>query len=267
MVMFATSETRLESAQAVLPDGLRLHYVHAGPQQGPAVILLHGTSDSSFSFSRVLPLLPAHLRVVSVDQRGHGRSDRPASGYSMDAFASDLLALMDVLRIDRAAVVGHSMGSFIARRAAEKAPHRISRLVLVGTAMTPRNRVIGDLVAATTTLADPVDETFIREFQASTIRRPVPSSFFEEVVAESKRLPAHVWRQSAAGMWNYQPQWPITCPTAIIGGALDTVFSVEEQTEVFIATERSTLHIEPGVGHTIHWEAPERFVDLAFGEG
>ncbi len=266
MVMFATREMPLESAQAVLPDGLRLHYVHAGPQQGPAVILLHGMSDSSFSFSRVLPLMPAHLRVVSVDQRGHGRSDRPASGYSMDAFASDLLALMDVLRIDRATVVGHSMGSFIARRAAEKAPHRISRMILIGTAMTPRNRVIEELVATTKSLSDPVDETFIREFQASTIHRPIPSAFFEEVVTESKRLPAHVWRQSVAGMWNYRPQWPITCPTSIIGGAHDAVFSDEEQTEVFIATERSTLHIEPGVGHAFHWEAPERFVDLAFGE-
>jgi non-heme chloroperoxidase len=264
MVTFATIERRYDAAQVVLPGGVRLNYVHGGPTDGPAVIMLHGASDSSFSFSRVLPLMPAHLRVVAVDQRGHGSSDRPAFGYSMDTFASDLLALMDALLIDRATIVGHSMGSFIARRAAEKAPDRITRLVLLGSAINARNAVIKELLATTEALTDPVNEGFIREFQASTIARPVPSAFFEQVVAESRKLPARVWRQSFAGLWDYQPQWPITCPTTILGGTLDAVFSADEHTALFRATERSTLHLEPGIGHTLHWEAPERFVELAF---
>jgi non-heme chloroperoxidase len=265
MVTLATAETtQYEVAQVVVPGGVRLNYVHGGPKNGPAVIMLHGTSDSSFSFSRVLPLMPSHLRVIAVDQRGHGNSDRPAFGYSMDAFASDLLALMNALQIDRATIVGHSMGSFIARRAAEKAPGRIRRLVLVGSAMSPQNAVIADLLQTVQTLTDPVDEQFIREFQASTLARPVPPEFFEQVVAESQKLPARVWRQSVAGLLDYRPQWPIVCPTTILGGDLDAVFSVEEQTRLFTATEHSTLHIERGVGHTLHWEAPERFVALAF---
>lgn len=264
MVTFATHARDYETAQVVLPGGLRLNYVQGGPADGPAVLLLHGMSDSSFSFSRVLPLMPAHLRVVAVDQRGHGRSDRPALGYSMDAFASDLLSLMDALLIDRATVVGHCMGSFIARRAAEKAPDRIARLVLLGTALTARNAVIRDLMTAAESLTDPIDETFIREFQASTIGRPVPPAFFEQVVAESGLLPAHAWRQAIAGLLDYQPQWPITVPTTILGGELDSVFSPSEHAALFTATERSTLHIEPGIGHALHWEAPERFVSLAF---
>jgi pimeloyl-ACP methyl ester carboxylesterase len=182
----------------------------------------------------------------------------------MDAFAGDLLALMDALYIDRATVVGHSMGSFVARRAAERAPDRITRLVLLGTAMSPRNPVTAELETAVATLTDPVDETFIREFQASTLYRPVPPAFFEQVIAEAKKLPAHVWRDATAGMNAYQPQWPITCPTTIIGGDKDAVFSADEQASVFLATERSTLHIESGVGHALHWEVPERFVALAF---
>jgi non-heme chloroperoxidase len=264
MVTFATVETRYDTARVVLPGGVRLNYVYGGPPDGPAVLFLHGLSDSSFSFSRVLPLLPAHLRVVAVDQRGHGNSDRPAWGYSMDAFASDLLALMDALQIDRATIVGHSMGSFVARRTAEKAPDRVARLVLVGTAMSTRNPVMQELLVTTQSFSDPVDEGFIREFQASTILRPVPTPFFEQVVAESKKLPARVWQQAVTGLWNYQPRWPITCPTTILGGDQDAVFSVAEQTALFSATEHSTLHIERGIGHTLHWEAPERFVSLAF---
>jgi non-heme chloroperoxidase len=264
MVTFATLASPYDTTRVVLPDGTRLHYVHGGPSHGPAVIMLHGLSDSSFSFSRVLPLMPAHLRVVAVDQRGHGHSDRPVRGYSMDTFASDLLALMDALLIDRATIVGHSMGAFVARRAAEKAPNRIERLVLVGTGPTAQNGVIKDLMQVAKSLSDPVDEGFIREFQASTIAQPVPSPFFEQVVAESRKVPAHVWQQSVAGMLEYRPQWPITCPTTILGGELDTVFSAEEHVAFFKATERSTLHLEPDIGHTLHWEAPERFVALAF---
>lgn len=265
MVTFASVETRYDAATVSLPGGVKLNYVHGGPADGPAVIMLHGLSDSAFSFSRVLPLMPAHFRVVAVDQRGHGNSDRPAFGYSVDAFASDLLALMDALQIDRATVVGHSMGSFVARRAAEKAPNRIARLVLIGAALSARNGAVQEVAAAAASMTDPVDEGFIREFQASTIAQPVPAPFFERIVAESKKLPVRVWRQSLAGLLEYQPRWPITCPTTIVGGELDAVFSVAEQTALFTATERSTLHLEPGIGHTLHWEAPQRFVSLAFG--
>ena len=267
MVTFATVETRFEMAKAILPGGLALNYLHGGPKDGDAVILLHGLADSSFSFSRVLPLLPAHLKVVAVDQRGHGDSDRPAFGYTVDTFASDLLALMNVLQIDRATIVGHSMGSFVARRAAERAPDRVARLVLIGTGLTARAKAVRELAETVDSLTDPVDENFIRAFQASTIARPVPEGFFERVVTESKKLPARVWRQAVTGMLDFEPRWPLTCPTTVLGGELDAVFSSEEQAAVFLATERSTLHLEPNVGHTLHWEAPERFVSLAFGVG
>jgi pimeloyl-ACP methyl ester carboxylesterase len=264
MVITAVDETHLETRRATLPSGVTLNYVQRGAVEGPAVVMLHGISDSSFSFSRVMPLMPAHLRAIAVDLRGHGDSDRPAADYSMTAFADDVLALMDTLGIRSATLVGHSMGTFIARRAAEIAPARITRLVLVGSALTARNWVIEDLLTSTESFTDPVDEGFIWDFQASTIRKPVPPEFFLRVVAESRKLPARVWRASVAGMWAFNPQRPIDCPTTILGGDRDTVFSVDEQVELFLSTKQATLHIETGVGHTLHWEAAERFVELAF---
>lgn len=266
MVVTAVEETQFETAQVVLPGGVRINYVHGGAHDGPAVLMLHGVSDSSFSFSRVMPLMPANHRIVAVDLRGHGDSGRPALDYSMSAFATDVLAVMDQLDIGTATLVGHSMGTFIARRAAELAPERISRLVLIGSAVTARNWVIEELLTATESMSDPVDEGFIWEFQSSTIRRPVPPQFFKRVVAESRKLPARVWQAAVAGMWGFNPQRPIACPTTILGGDRDAVFSVDEQVELFLATKRSTLHIEPGIGHTLHWEAPERFIELAFSD-
>jgi pimeloyl-ACP methyl ester carboxylesterase len=264
MATLATPVTRFETSRVALADGLRLNYVHGGAIDGAAVILLHGITDSSFSFSRVMPLMPPGLRLIAPDQRGHGESDRPADGYTMDDFAGDVIGLMDGLGIARATLVGHSMGSFVARCVAERAPERVSRLVLLGTALTSRNAVVADLQAAAELLSDPVDEAFIREFQLGTIHRAVPPAFLERVIAESRKVPARVWRAALAGLVNFQPQWPISCPTTILGGELDAVFSVQEQTALFLATEHSTLRLEPRVGHTLHWEAPERFIALAF---
>jgi pimeloyl-ACP methyl ester carboxylesterase len=265
MLMISTA-ARAENARVVLASGVRLNYLQGGPADGDAVLMLHGVTDSSFSFSRVLPLLPPDVRYVALDQRGHGESDRPAHGYSMDDLALDALQTMDALGLEDAMVVGHSMGSFVARRMAERAPNRITRLVLIGTALTPRNAVIAELLRACATLADPVDDAFIREFQSSCIHRPVPPEFMERVIAESRKVPARVWRAAVAGMWDFQPQWPLTVPTTIIGGDKDTVFSRAEHAALFQATERSALYIEPDIGHTIHWEAPERFVTLAFAK-
>jgi non-heme chloroperoxidase len=267
MLSFATVETRFDTSFVAVSGGVGLKYVQSGPHDGEAVIMLHGLSDSSFSFSRVMPLMPAHLRVVALDQRGHGDSDRPSAGYTMDAFAGDVLGAMDALDIEHATIVGHSMGSFVARRLAERAPRRISRLVLVGTAMSPRNAIVAELQTAIESLSDPVDESFIRDFQMSTICRAVPPAFLEQVIAESRKLPLRVWKQSIAGMCDFWPQWPITMPTTVLGGERDAVFSSDEQRAVFLATERSTLHLEPGIGHTLHWEDPERFVSLAFPSG
>jgi non-heme chloroperoxidase len=265
MATLVTPAPRFETSHVVLPrDGMRLTYVHAGPGDGAVVIMLHGITDSSFSFSRVMPLMPPELRVIALDQRGHGDSDRPADGYTMDDFAGDVIGLMDVLGIAEATLVGHSMGTFVARRVAERAPERVTRLVLLGTGLSSRNAVIAELQAAAELLSDPVDEAFIREFQLSTIHRAVPPEFLERVIAESRKVPARVWRAALAGLAGFQPQWPINCPTTILGGDLDAVFSVEEQTALFLATEHSTLHLEPRIGHTLHWEAPERFVSLAF---
>ena len=79
-----------------------------------------------------MPQLAARHRVFALDQRGHGDSDRPATGYAMHDLAADVVAFMDAQGIRRAAVVGHSMGSIVAREVARLAPARLSHLVLEG---------------------------------------------------------------------------------------------------------------------------------------
>jgi pimeloyl-ACP methyl ester carboxylesterase len=256
----AASDAGVTLRHAQLPSGIRIEYAERGPANGPAVIMLHGYSDSWFSFSRVIPLLPKELRLIAVSVRGHGGSDKPASGYSMDDLAGDVIQVMDALKIERATVVGHSMGSFVARRLAALAPERVSSLVLTGAGIRARSESVESMKSTIDQLSDPVDVQFIREFQLSTIEKPVPNEFIERVISESRRLTADVWKQVYAGLTGYKGgESAIACPTLVIGGDKDAVFSIDDQERLANAISGASATIVPGIGHALHWEDPERF--------
>ena len=260
MVHFAASPEApvVRFGETRLSNDLRLRYLEQGPTEGDAVLMLHGTSDSSYSFSRVLPLLPATMRVIVPDQRGHGDSDRPSGSYSMDEFAVDALELLDVLKVPRVALVGHSMGSFIARRVAAFAGERVAQLVLIGAGPSGDNPVIREVAAAVAQLTDPVDPGFVRDFQITTSSETVPRDFLERVVAESLKLPARVWKASFDGLLACTPSHDeIECDTLILGGTLDAMFSVAEQQDLAQRIRGARLKLFDGLGHAVHWEDPE----------
>jgi len=251
----------LRFATARLETGLRVRYAEQGDPAGPAIILLHGYSDSWFSWSEVLPRLSPAYHVFALDQRGHGDSERPADGYGVSDFAADVLALMNAAGLPTATVVGHSMGSWIAQRVASIAPRRIERLVLVGSSAS-RIAAVDELYAAVQTLDDPVPADFVREFQASTIHRPVAGAFCERVVAESLKVPARVWRATAAG-WFAEKRWAeperLGMPVLIVWGDQDAYFLREHQHALTAALPHAHLTVYSGTGHAVHWEEPERF--------
>jgi len=248
-----------------LSTGVRLHYAEQGDTTSTSepIILLHGLSDSWFSFSLVLPLLSAQHRVYALDQRGHGNSDRPASGYHMRDLAADVIAFMDAKKIVRATIVGHSMGSFVAQQVAVAAPKRVSRLVLVGSTTTPRTIAgMTGLVDAVKSFSDPVPTSFLREFQVSTVYQGVSSEFIDRAVAESAKLPARVWRELAAGLLATDPPLPLgrsNIPTLVIWGENDTYCLRPEQDALVALIRSALLKAYANTGHAVHWERPTVF--------
>ena len=245
---------RLESAP-------RLHYVESGNPDGQPVVFLHGWPDSWFSFSRVLPLLPGSVRAIAVDQRGFGDSDRPESGYTIPELGADVVALLDALAIERAALVGHSFGSFVARRAAIAHPQRIAALVLIGTGFAASNRVTRDLQQALRELPDPIPVEFARDFQSSTAFRPLPSAFFDRIVAESLKLPPRLWRLAIDGLLEYDDTRElarIEAPTLLLWGDRDALFSRPEQDRFLEVLPAARLLLYEETGHCPNWEQPER---------
>jgi non-heme chloroperoxidase len=247
-----------------LATGIRLRYAARGDGPDTPLILLHGYSDSWFSYSRVLGGLARDRRVYALDLRGHGDSDRPAGGFGMDDLAGDVLAFMDASGMGRAVLAGHSMGSFVAQQAAVRAPERISRLVLIGSATTPRRiQGIDELAAAVDALRDPVPAEFARDFQLSTIHHPVPPEFLDDAVAASLKLPARVWRAVMAGMLATDPVGRLgrlRIPTLILWGERDAVFDRAAQDDLLALLPDAALAVYPDTGHALHWERPGRFV-------
>ena len=119
-----------------LPNQIKLQYVEQGDFLGIPLILLHGYTDSWYTFERVLPYIPKSIRTFALTQRGHGDSSRPAAGYRSSDFAMDLAEFMDVLRLKKAAIVGGSSGGIVARRFAIDHPNRTLGLILAGSPLT-----------------------------------------------------------------------------------------------------------------------------------
>jgi non-heme chloroperoxidase len=244
-----------------LSNGITLHYAAQGPTTGPALVMLHGFTDSWFSFSRVLPLMPSDLRIVAPDLRGHGDSERPLTGYRLADLADDVVQLLDALQIPKAVLVGHSMSSFVARKVYELAPDRVSRLVLVGGGPVTQTAIMDGLMVAINGLTDPVDESFVREFQMSCVHAPVPEAFMEAIIANSRRVPARIWKGVMQGL--LESEINLSHPdvrTLVLGGRQDAVFSAMEQMVLARQFPRGELHLIDGVGHTLHWEQPATFV-------
>jgi pimeloyl-ACP methyl ester carboxylesterase len=110
--------------------GLRLN-VRQWSSEGPAVVLVHGLSSNSHIWDAVAPRLTSRFRVVALDQRGHGRSDKPEEGYDFDTIVADLHGLVAALGLRRPVFVGHSWGGNVVLQYAATHPDEVAGLVLV----------------------------------------------------------------------------------------------------------------------------------------
>jgi 3-oxoadipate enol-lactonase len=111
-----------------------LHCQELGRADGPALVFINSLGSDYRIWQDVVPTFADRQRIILYDKRGHGLSDAPPAPYTIDDHTDDLLALLDHLTIDRAAVVGLSVGGMIGQRIAVRAPERVQALVLCCTA-------------------------------------------------------------------------------------------------------------------------------------
>jgi len=253
--------TNAKFATAHLTTGLRLHYAEQGDREEEAIIFLHAYADSWFSYGRVLPLLSPAYHAFALDQRGHGDSDKPECCYAADDYAADVDAFMEAVGIDEATLVGDSSGGLIAQRVALDYPHRVSRLVLIGSPTTlVGNEAVMEWWESLRTLEDPIPPEFVRDLLESIIHHPLPEEFLERAISQSLKVPARVWRDYwegvVLGVDDTARLGEIGAPTMILWGEWDALLPREEQERRAAAIPDATLLVYPETGHLAHWVRP-----------
>ena len=244
--------------------GVTLSYCEQGAPSEPALVLLPGPTDSWRSYEPVLDHLPRSIRTVAVSQRGHGDSDKPATGYRVPDLAADVPALLDALDIERAVLAGHSGSCLTARRVAIDHPDRVAGLVLEASPSALKgDRGLTDFVeTVVSTLDDPIDPAFARSFVADTSSAHLAPALVDLLVQELLKVPARVWREMFTELLRYDDHGDrsrISAPTLLVWGDADALIGRRAQEELLRDMTGARLVVYRGVGHTPRWEDPRRF--------
>jgi pimeloyl-ACP methyl ester carboxylesterase len=256
----------------VSDDGTVLHVVDRG--QGPAVVLTHGFVADTSTWSLVGPMLVERgFRVIAYDHRGHGRSARAGpAGYGYQAWADDLMAVVESSGVDDATVVGHSMGGIGILAAAHAHPDRFARRVggavfASSLAQGPgRPRFIG---------LKPHARTVVRyEFwrRRRTIGVAVagralgverPASVVESVWRAHGRTPVTTIDGAGAWLLTFDARdmaASVAVPSVVLVGTHDRVTPEPVARRLAAALPDAELEVLPGIGHALPLEAPDALV-------
>ena len=274
-------------SKTVTIDGVNLHYFCGG--SGPPLVLVHGLgSSAAVEFYYNLEPLAAHHRVFAVDLPGFGRSDKPVLEYTIDLFVRAVSDLMACEGIERAAVMGVSMGGRVALGLALDSPEKVERLVLVDAlgVGAPRRvlaysilltRGLGELTLRGTARAlRQMNPAVIRRFWGWYLKRPnsVASIWSDERIANHGTLLATPEYRAAylsalrsiAGMRQLrngvvvEDRLPeLRMPTLLIWGGHDHIFPASHAQAAKDRIPNGRLEIFDDSGHTPQMEEPDRF--------
>ena len=269
-------EDWLDAKQYVeLSTGITMAYVEMGDPDGEVVILQHGMTDNSRSWSLAAPYFAeAGYHVYLPDLRGMGKTDQPDGYYTTITYATDLKAFFDAMGIEKAILVGHSLGSFTVQTFALMFPELCSKIVLVSSVPLEgyQNQTLS---GAYLKYIEPLGEdehpsdAFMDVWYATTPQEDAIKDdfdvFLDYMKKEAQCLSKKAWSNIFLGLiatdlTDIYPMYDGSIPTLILHGDEDTMTLTEYQEELcglFNVAEDSYRNYE-GIGHNIQFEIPER---------
>src|ERR1700719_1282567 len=228
-------------------NGIKIWYASFGPKasQGEPVILLHGGLANANYWGNQVKALQSRYRVIVMDSRGHGRSSRDDKPYGYDLMASDVIALMDFLKIPKAAIVGWSDGAIIGLDIALTHPERLAKLFAFAANSDPSG--VADIAQS------PVFNAFIARAEKEYEKlSPTPTEY--------KTFLGRIEK-----MWETQPNWTaadlhrVAVPVWIIDADHDEAIK-RENTEFMAGNiPNAGLLLQPEVSHFSFIQDPEQF--------
>ena len=251
--------------------------------QGPVVVLIHGMAGSSRTWQGVMRLLARDYTVVAPDLLGHGESAKPMGDYSLGAYASGLRDLLvGTLGIERATVVGQSLGGGVAMQLAYQHPELCERLALVGSGGLGRE-VSWMLRALTLPGAEYVmpvlfprfartgGEKVVAFFRNRGVRAPHIAEMWSAYASLTETENRHAFVRTMRAV--IDPGGQTVCakdrlylaaavPTLIAWGDRDDIIPVQHAYDAHALLPDSQLEIFEGAGHFLHVEHPARFAEV-----
>ncbi len=187
-------------------DGVKLFYEEA-PGDDPPVLLVHGwCCDHTYFAPQFEHFASSGSRVVSVDLRGHGHSDKPERGYTMQAFADDLAWLCEEIGLERPVVIGHSMGGIVAFDLASRYPALPAAVVMLDAAVVLPSGAHAAVTHFLEELRDPDYREAQREYVANALFLPTDDQKRKErIIDDMSAAPQHVMVSAMEGLRDYDP--------------------------------------------------------------
>jgi pimeloyl-ACP methyl ester carboxylesterase len=251
-------------------EGVTLAYTDSGGG-GPVVVFVHGLGGSANSWrAQTEAAAAAGYRALAPDARGAGRSSKPDAEYSVEGWAHDLVALLDALGIDRAALVGHSVGTMVAQRAAADLGERAWALALIGGALQWRpeagpvfeERVRLARQGRLDTIAEGVAVTGLSE--RARAEDPVLHGLFLELIAANDHG-AYARASAATAKGRMAGLERVTCPVLALCGEHDPVTPPAFAQAIADAVPDGRSAVVPGAAHWCQLEAPAAVNEALLG--
>jgi 3-oxoadipate enol-lactonase len=236
---------------------------------GAPVVLVHGLGYARWGWEPVAGPLAERFETVLLDNRGIGESAAPPGPYTVAEMAGDVLSVLDEAGLERAHVVGTSLGGMIAQELALAAPERVEKLVLVcttpgGPNAAPMPEPTVRLIAEAPTL-DPL--TALRRFVENALAPDPREEVVERILAHrlATAQPPAAWAAQAAAGASFDA-WDrlgaITAPTLVVHGTADVVVDPVNADLLVELVPGSRAERFEGCGHLLFWEEPARFVEV-----
>jgi pimeloyl-ACP methyl ester carboxylesterase len=273
-------ELAREHGRFVQVNGLELFAIADG--SGSDIVLVHGMIDSTFTWRLVVPLLAPHYRVHVVDLPGFGFSDKPDdAGYTTEWLAEQLIGYFDAAGIERALLVGNSMGGHVASEAAMLHPERVAALVLLEASgvpvETPDEAVDeGKEPWVVSLLKRPMGQALVRMLPTrGLLRENLEPAYFDPAELSDERLSAwHAPLETENGMAAYLARSgrrvpaeraarirTLRAPALVITGDTDRMVPVAIAQRYHELLPVSELQVWPDTGHMIQEQYPQRVAD------
>jgi 3-oxoadipate enol-lactonase len=236
--------------------------------EGRPLLLISGLGDDLSSWALQMPDLAQKYRVISFDNRGSGRTDAPDQPYSIQMMAGDTAGLMDTLRIDKAHVLGVSMGGYIAEELAMAHPGRVTSLVLATTSVGPYLLKISLLQAwARQALGDMSPMTSFQimlpfMFNDRCFEDPGVLEMAVGTIVGHSSTPPHILARQMTACAEHDARdriSRISAPTLVLAGREDPFIPFSLSQELAASIPNARLRILEGVGHGFSPSMAARF--------